>query len=249
MRDEEFSKAVCKKLEVPFTVFHYDVPQIAKEEKLSLEEAGRNVRREAFEKAMKNIKVSGRKRIALAHHENDNAETVLHNLMRGSGAAGLGEYVPYQEKVKYIRPLLFVKRAELEKYLKEQEMSWVTDSTNEETEYTRNKIRHQIIPVMEEINPQAVTCIGRAAENMWKIEEYLQEQTDILYGRYVKETEDTFCIAKRVLFRKRNYAVLFDYACFREGVKGEKEYNSSTYRSSKRSFKGRTGASVSLAWG
>ena len=61
VRDEEFSKAVCKKLEVPFTVFHYDVPQIAKEEKLSLEEAGRNVRREAFEKVMKNIKVSGRK--------------------------------------------------------------------------------------------------------------------------------------------------------------------------------------------
>ncbi len=166
MRDEEFSKAVCKKLEVPFTVFHYDVPQIAKEEKLSLEEAGRNVRREAFEKVMKNIKVSGRKRIALAHHENDNAETVLHNLMRGSGAAGLGGIRPVSgemknikvsgrkrialahhendnaetvlhnlmrgsgaaglggirpvsgEKDSYIRPLLFVKRAEIEKYLK-----------------------------------------------------------------------------------------------------------------------------------
>lgn len=81
-------------------------------------------------------------------------------------------------------------------------MSWVTDSTNEETEYTRNKIRHQIIPVMEEINPQAVSCIGRAAENMWKIEEYLQEQTDILYRKYVKKTRDTFCIAKECFSEK-----------------------------------------------
>lgn len=172
----------------------------------------------------------------MAHHENDNAETVLHNLMRGSGAAGLGGIRPVSgEKVKYIRPLLFVKRAELETYLKEQEMSWVTDSTNEETEYTRNKIRHQIIPVMEEINPQAVSCIGRAAENMWKIEEYLQEQTDILYRKYVKRREILSALQKNV-FRKRNYAVVFDYACFGAGVQGEKEYNCNTYRSSEKAF-------------
>lgn len=76
VRDEEFSKEMCQKLEVLFTVFHYDVPKLAQEEKLSLEEAGRNVRREAFEKAKKNIKMQGKKIIALAHHENDNAETV-----------------------------------------------------------------------------------------------------------------------------------------------------------------------------
>lgn len=223
VRDEEFSKAVCKKLEVPFTVFHYDVPQIAKEEKLSLEEAGRNVRREAFEKAMKNIKVSGRKMIALAHHENDNAETVLHNLMRGSGAAGLGGIRPVSgEKDSYIRPLLFVKRAEIEKYLKGQGISWVTDSTNEETEYTRNKIRHQIIPVMEEINPQAVSCIGRAAENMWKIEEYLQEQTDILYRKYVKKTGDTFCIAKECFSEKEIMQSYLIMRVLEQASKGKK---------------------------
>ena len=86
-----------------------------------------------------------------------------------------------------------------------QGISWVTDSTNEETEYTRNKIRHQIIPVIEEINPQAVSCIGRAAENMWKIEEYLQEQTDILYRKYVKKTRDTLCIAKECFSEKDVY--------------------------------------------
>lgn len=250
VRDEEFSKAVCKKLEVPFTVFHYDVPQIAKEEKLSLEEAGRNVRREAFEKAMKNIKVSGRKMIALAHHENDNAETVLHNLMRGSGAAGLGGIRPVSgEKDSYIRPLLFVKRAEIEKYLKGQGISWVTDSTNEETEYTRNKIRHQIIPVMEEINPQAVSCIGRAAENMWKIEEYLQEQTDILYRKYVKKTGDTFCIAKECFSEKEIMQSYLIMRVLEQASKGKKNITATHIEAVRRLFKGRTGASVSLAWG
>ena len=250
VRDEEFSKAVCKKLEVPFTVFHYDVPQIAKEEKLSLEEAGRNVRREAFEKAMKNIKMSGRKRIALAHHENDNAETVLHNLMRGSGAAGLGGIRPVSgEKDSYIRPLLFVKRAEIEKYLKGQGISWVTDSTNEETEYTRNKIRHQIIPVMEEINPQAVSCIGRAAENMWKIEEYLQEQTDILYRKYVKKTGDTFCIAKECFSEKEIMQSYLIMCVLEQASKGKKNITATHIEAVRRLFKGRTGASVSLAWG
>ena len=223
VRDEEFSKSVCQKLEVPFTVFHYDVPKLAGEEKLSLEEAGRNVRREAFEKVKKSIKMQGKKIIALAHHENDNAETVLHNLMRGSGAAGLGGIRPVSgEKDSYIRPLLFVKRAEIEKYLKGQGISWVTDSTNEETEYTRNKIRHQIIPVMEEINPQAVSCIGRAAENMWKIEEYLQEQTDILYGKYVKETGDMFCIKKECFLEKEIMQSYLIMRVLEEASKGKK---------------------------
>lgn len=250
VRDEEFSKEMCQKLEVLFTVFHYDVPKLAQEEKLSLEEAGRNVRREAFEKAKKNIKMQGKKIIALAHHENDNAETVLHNLMRGSGAAGLGGIRPVSgEKDSYIRPLLFVKRAEIEEYLKGQGISWVTDSTNEETEYTRNKIRHQIIPVMEEINPQAVSCIGRAAENMWKIEEYLQEQTDILYGRYVKETEDTFCIAKECFSEKEIMQSYLIMRVLERASKGKKNITAAHIEAVRGLFKGRTGASVSLAWG
>ena len=250
VRDEEFSKAVCQKQGIPFTVFHYNVPQIAAESKLSLEEAGRNIRREAFSEAIKNIKMPGKKIIALAHHENDNAETVLHNLMRGTGAAGLGGIRPVAgENREYIRPLLFVKRKEIEIYLKEQGISWVTDSTNMEMEYTRNKIRHQIIPMMEEINPQAVSCIGRAAENMWKIEEYLQEQTDILYGRYVKETEDTFCIAKECFSEKEIMQSYLIMRVLERASKGKKNITAAHIEAVRGLFKGRTGASVSLAWG
>ena len=250
VRDEEFSKEICQKLEVPFTVFHYNVPEIARQKKLSLEEAGRELRREAFQKAIKEIESPGKKIIALAHHENDNAETVLHNLLRGSGASGLGGIRPVSgEKGEYIRPLLFVKRAEIEEYLKAQGITWITDSTNEEMEYTRNKIRHQIIPVMEEINPQAVTCIGRAAENMWKIEEYLQEQTDILYGKYVKKIGDTFCIEKECFLEKEIMQSYLIMRVLEEASKGKKNITAAHIEAVRRLFKGRTGASVSLAWG
>ncbi len=250
IRDEEFSKEVCQRLEVPFSVFHYHVPEIARERKISLEEAGRELRREAFKKAIEDIESSGKKIIALAHHENDNAETILHNLLRGSGAAGLGGIRPVSgENGEYIRPLLFLKRAEIEEYLRIQGISWITDSTNEETEYTRNKIRHQIIPVMEEINPRAVTCIGRAAENMWKIEEYLQEQTDILYGKYVKKIGDMFCIKKECFLEKEIMQSYLIMRVLEEASKGKKNITAAHIEAVRGLFKGRTGASVSLAWG
>lgn len=250
VRDEKFSKEVCQKLEVPFIVFSYDIPKIARDRKLSLEEAGRNMRREAFEEAIKNIKMPGKKIIALAHHENDNAETVLHNLMRGSGAAGLGGIRPVSGKNReYIRPLLFVKRVEIEEYLKEQGIFWVIDSTNAEIEYTRNKIRHQIIPLMEEINPQAVSCIGRAAENMWKIEEYLQEQTDILYGKYVRKTGDIFSIAKECFLEKEIMQSYLIKRVLEKASKGKKNITAAHIEAVRRLSKGRTGASISLAKG
>ncbi len=250
VRDEEFSKEVCQRLEVPFTAYSYDVPQISRERKLSLEEAGRNVRREAFKEAISKIKMPGEKKIALAHHENDNAETVLHNLMRGSGAAGLGGIRPVSgENREYIRPLLFVKRSEIEEYLKEQGICWITDSTNAETEYTRNKIRHQIIPLMEEINTQAVSCIGRAAEKMWQIEEYLQEQTDILYEKYVKEIGNAFSIAKESFLEKDIMQSYLIMRVLEKASKGKKNITATHIEAVKRLSKGRTGASISLARG
>ena len=250
LRDEEFSRAVCEKWGIPFTVFHYEVPEIAKKQKLSLEEAGRNVRRAAFLKGAEQIEESGEKVIALAHHENDNAETVLHNLIRGTGAAGLGGIRPVSEDgARYIRPLLCISRKEIEEYLTKKNISWITDSTNMETEYTRNKIRHQIIPIMEEINPQAVSCIGRAAESLWKIEEYLQEQTDILYGEYVEKSEDVFCIRKECFEEKE---IMQSYLIMRvlEKASGRKKNITAAHIEAVRKLAlGRTGASVSLAWG
>ena len=112
--DENYVRALCEKLDVELLAFHEDVGRYAKEQKLTLEEAGRNVRRHIFEE------VCHRKngtRIALAHHQNDNAETLLWNLSRGCGLKGIGGISPVDGK--YIRPLLGVRRQEIEEYLKE----------------------------------------------------------------------------------------------------------------------------------
>ena len=109
--DENYVRALCEKLDVELLAFHEDVGRYAKEQKLTLEEAGRNVRRHIFEE------VCHRKngtRIALAHHQNDNAETLLWNLSRGCGLKGIGGISPVDGK--YIRPLLGVRRQEIEEY-------------------------------------------------------------------------------------------------------------------------------------
>ena len=142
------------------------VKVIAKNGKKSLEEAGRIVRSNAFETVCRE---SGANKIATAHHKNDNAETVLLNLARGSGLQGMCGIRPvYGNR---IRPLLCLTRKEIEEWLEEEQISYCTDETNEEDEYTRNRIRHKILPVMEqEINRQTVEHINRLslqAEEIW----------------------------------------------------------------------------------
>ncbi len=136
----------------------------------SLEEAGRIVRSNAFETVCRE---SGANKIATAHHKNDNAETVLLNLARGSGLQGMCGIRPvYGNR---IRPLLCLTRKEIEEWLEEEQISYCTDETNEEDEYTRNRIRHKILPVMEqEINRQTVEHINRLSLQAEEIWEYLK---------------------------------------------------------------------------
>lgn len=142
--DEEFCRKLCENLGVPFTVKRIDVPKIATERKQSLEETARSVRYEAFAEHTENG------RLATAHTASDNAETVLFNLVRGTGLKGLCGIPPVRENI--IRPLIDVTRDEVEEFLKSCGQGFVTDSTNLETEYSRNKIRHNIIPEILKIN-------------------------------------------------------------------------------------------------
>ena len=168
-RDENFTRELCISLGIPLSVYAYDVPRMAAEQKLSTEEAGRAARGQAFFQAAKELRALEKQIpedsreakiifIALAHHENDNAETMIHNLVRGTGAAGLGGIRPIQtmEEEVYIRPLLGVSRKEIQEYLKERRICWVEDSSNQQQVYTRNYIRSRILPLMEEVNPGAV---------------------------------------------------------------------------------------------
>ena len=250
LRDQEYAKKLCERLGVPFTVYTYSVPAIAQQEKRSLEEAGRMVRRRAFEEKAASL---GKKAvIALAHHENDNAETVLHNLIRGTKAAGMGGIRPIQEigeGVTYIRPLLKVTREEIETYLRQQKIPWMIDSTNQELEYTRNRIRHRIIPEMEKINPKAVSHIAQAADTFQAIEEYLNGQADMLYKEYVEQRENGYWIRKE-LFLEKELMQSYVIRIVLERVAGKKQDFTAFHVESILSLgKGRTGASVSLPGG
>lgn len=250
LRDQEYAKKLCERLGVPFTVYTYSVPAIAQQEKRSLEEAGRMVRRRAFEEKAASL---GKKAvIALAHHENDNAETVLHNLIRGTKAAGMGGIRPIQEigeGVAYIRPLLKVTREEIETYLRQQQISWMTDSTNQELEYTRNRIRHRIIPEMEKINPKAVSHIAQVADTFQAIEEYLTGQADMLYREYVEQRENGYWIRKE-LFLEKELMQSYVIRMVLERAADKKQDLTAFHVESILSLgKGRTGASVSLPGG
>lgn len=143
-RDLEFVRNFCEKNEIDFISFKADVPAEAEKTGESLEECARRIRYGFFEK-------SGCDKIATAHNLNDNMETFIFNLSRGASLSGLCG-IPYTRDI-YIRPLLDCTRAEIENYISENSLDYVTDSTNLCDDYTRNKIRHNILPLLFELNP------------------------------------------------------------------------------------------------
>lgn len=167
-RDEDFVKNLCDKWGIAFFPFHYNVPQMAKEQKISEELCGREVRYAAFhETAQKN----GCQSIFTAHNKNDNAETFLLHLIRGSGSGGLSSMQPKSGSL--CRPLLFCTKAEIEEYLRQNNITWVEDETNNTDLYTRNFLRHEIIPRLRQINPSAEDTILRSAALLKEDNDYL----------------------------------------------------------------------------
>lgn len=189
VRDEEFVRELCSREKVPFYACHVDVEKIAQESGISLEEAGRNARYEIFSQICR--KESGNK-IALAHHQDDLAETMLHHLARGTGAAGLCSLKPvYGNR---IRPLLCMTRQEVESYLEEKKISWQTDSTNLDDHYTRNKIRHHVVDYLcREINSQTVSHMAQTAEELGEIQDFLEKLAEEKMKKYCrKQGKDIF---------------------------------------------------------
>nr|WP_243019612.1 tRNA lysidine(34) synthetase TilS [Clostridium sp. AM30-24] len=184
-RDEQFVEELCKQLEIPLTVAHEKVETYAEEHGLSGEEAGRILRYRHLEETAERYQCA---KIAVAHHEDDDAETVLLNLFRGSGLAGLSGIRPVRGKI--IRPLLCVSRKEIEEYLKEQGFSWCEDSTNRENDYTRNKIRNELLPwVRENINSRAAEHILAASE--------LAAQADVYFEMEAERILEESCSKRR----------------------------------------------------
>lgn len=251
VRDQEFTRRLCESLGVPLDLYDYDVPRMAETEHLSCEEAGREARRRAFYRTACRWERPDQVRIALAHHENDQAETVLHNLVRGAGLAGLAGIRPVHRTGSgmYIRPLLCISREETENYLIQRGIPWVTDSTNEEEVYTRNKIRREILPALMQINSGAVKNIAAAAGRVLEAEDYLSELTQKAVEKYTAK-EGSVWILSRNLFEEPMLLQKRVVKNVLEAAAGKKKDLSSAHMEAVLELaKGRTGASASLIYG
>lgn len=183
--DEQFCEALCKKLGIPFYVKRANVTQLAKAQGMSVEEAGRHVRYAFFQELKEQYGVT---KIATAHHKDDQVETILHNLIRGSGLQGMTGIS--SKKDGFIRPLLAFTKADILLALQEWKQSYCQDATNTETMYTRNKIRHTVIPVLNEINEQAGTHIVQFGSQAAEIEGYLEVKTEEAVRQYVRKKDN-----------------------------------------------------------
>lgn len=202
-RDERFVREFCASKEIACSCFYYDVRKIAKEEGMSEEEAGRKVRYEAFLEYCREHRCN---KLAIAHNKNDNAETFLFHLFRGSGITGLSgmessrTLQPDASAVTLIRPLLCVTREEIEEYLAGENLAYIIDSSNLTDKYSRNRIRNRILNyASKEINVQSVGNIIEAANTLKDINEYLTENIMQRYDMLVREEERSFRISSEEL--------------------------------------------------
>ena len=191
LEDENFVKEFCEKENLSFFPYHINVPEIVKKTGMSEEEAGRRERYRIFYELANELKAD---KIAVAHNLNDNSETILFNMFRGTGIKGMTG-IPVQRD-KIVRPLLCVTRAEIEAYLDSLNISYCMDITNKSTEYTRNKIRLELLPyIKENINKKAEYNIVNAGKMLGEIEDYLEIETNKTYDEYVDENEEGIFIS------------------------------------------------------
>lgn len=169
-RDEHFCKAFCEKFEIPLEIYRCSVPDECAKTKEGTEECARRLRYAAFEQFSKE-----NEKIATAHTANDNAETVLLHMARGTGLKGLCGIPPVRGKI--IRPLIETERAQTEAYCEKEHLGFVTDSTNLSKAYARNRIRMDALPAMKTVNPAALQAVSRMTALLTEEEALLSELT------------------------------------------------------------------------
>lgn len=186
LADMAFVKALASSFGITVGCYAYPVERLAKEQGLSVEEAGRQARREAF---AKEAALYGKEsRIALAHHADDQAETVLFHICRGSGIDGAAGIRPVRGKM--IRPLLCVTREEIEAYLNAMGQAYRTDATNADISYSRNRIRRCVMPELARVNAQTVWHMNRFAEEAAELCAYMQEETERILNAHRSVSRD-----------------------------------------------------------
>lgn len=184
--DEEtkYVQEFCKKRNIPCYVKKEKVEELAKENKIGTEEAGRKLRYSFFEEVASKCQAN---KIATAHTANDNAETILMNIIRGTGLSGI-KGIEVKRDNKFIRPIIELTREEIEEYCEKQNLNPKLDKTNKENIYTRNRVRNELIPFIEkEFNPNIITSLNRMSQLVLQEDEYLEKQVKKEYKEIMIE--------------------------------------------------------------
>lgn len=180
--ETKYVENFCKKSNIPCYIKVENVEELARKQKIGTEEAGRKLRYSFFEEIAKKVNAS---KIVTAHNANDNAETILMNILRGTGSTGL-KGIEIKRENRYIRPLLEITRKEIEEYCKKKKLNPKEDKTNKQNIYTRNKIRNQLIPYIErEFNPNIIISLNRLSNLAKEENEYLEKQVKNIYEEII----------------------------------------------------------------
>lgn len=172
-RDEMFVRSLAEQYQVPVFVKHFDTRSYAAANQLGIQEAARELRYEWFSELLQAAGHQQPSYLVTAHHADDNVETVLFNIFRGTGISGLHGILPRQGKT--LRPLLFASREDILHYARERQLQWVEDSSNESTRYTRNYIRHEVLPMLKQIFPAVAENVNSSIERWREAEELYQQ--------------------------------------------------------------------------
>ena len=202
--DEIYVQQYCEKNNIQFFVKRVNVQEIANIEKIGTEEAGRNIRYEFFEEILQKV---GANRIAIAHNKNDKIETIVMNLLRGSGLSGLKGIEPIREQ-KIIRPLIECERKEIERYCEQYKLEPRIDKTNFENDYTRNKIRNIVIPyIKNEFNPNIIETMDRLSQVATEESNYIELQVEKIYQKLLIERSQNQIILKLKEFNQQEKVI------------------------------------------
>ncbi|AYL97884.1 tRNA lysidine(34) synthetase TilS [Mucilaginibacter celer] len=175
LRDQQFSQSLAARLDVPFHTINFNTEQYAAQNKISIQMAARDLRYQWFDTVCQQ---SGYEVVALAHHQNDTIETILLNLTRGTGIAGLHGILPKNGKL--VRPLLFLTRDEVQTIVTAEGLSFVEDSSNSSAKYARNKIRLEVVPKLKELNPSLEKTFENSLQHFRDLELLLELKLDEL---------------------------------------------------------------------
>lgn len=242
-RDQRFVQDLCREHGVPCRVFAENIPEYAGRNGLSEEEAGRKIRYERFAQVCRE---NGSLKIAVAHNANDQTETILFNMLRGSSVGGIrgmkpvssvvgitwnqpedtfsdgfedrGENFISGNEIILVRPLLETERSEIEEYLNVRGITWCNDSTNGEEAYSRNYIRKTLVPAMEKLSPKAAEHIRTLGKDAGEIEEYIDFQVEKYYNQACVDNRLSIeiCMNAPEIIRKK---LVYRFICENAGYK------------------------------